>query len=397
MSNSALFIINYCLLFFSSLSQSSESDFYSRFLPKRISVVFVGDIMVHEEQLKSAFDRSACNYSFTGSFEDVREILIQSNLTVGNLETTLSGEDNIFSGYPLFNSPDELAFALKETGFDLLTTANNHCLDRGEYGLRRTLLVLDSLQIRHTGTFADSCEKKFTVVSVNGIEIAFLSYTYGTNGLSLPGNSTCFVNYIDTEKIHADISEAKNEGTDFTVVVLHYGTEYALHPSPCQRAFFDTIVSFGADAVIGMHPHVVQPFVWIIRPDREHASGHAFCAYSLGNFVSSQRTIPRDAGIILRLDIIMYSSGKTKISKVSFLPTYVQFKSSGGKYEVLIKDAVKALSLIASGETTGFSLYDTRRITAVAQSISAHIVSMSEGDSCAFDSAQGMFVFPGIN
>ncbi|MBN2363325.1 CapA family protein [candidate division WOR-3 bacterium] len=353
--------------------------------------------MVHDEQLKGAFDGYAGNYSFTGSFEDVREILIQSNLTVGNLETTLSGEDNIFSGYPLFNSPDELAFALKETGFDLLTTANNHCLDRGEYGLRRTLRVLDSLQIRHTGTFADSSEKKFTVVSVNGIEIAFLSYTYGTNGLSLPGNSTCFVNYIDAEKIHADISEAKNEGTNFTVVVLHYGTEYALRPSPGQKSFFDTIVTFGADAVIGMHPHVVQPFEWLDRSDREHASGHAFCAYSLGNFISSQRTVPRDAGIILKLDIVMYFSGKTKISKVSFLPTYVQFKPSGGKYEVLIKDAVKALSLFISGETAEFSPYDTRRITAIAQSLSVHVGSMSEADSCAFDSTQGMFVFPWIN
>ncbi len=365
----------------------------NKFKPNRASIVFVGDIMVHDEQLKGAYDRPMETYAFSDCFEDVSKFLSEAHFTVGNLETTLSGEDKIFSGYPLFNSPDELAFALKEAGFDLLTRANNHCLDRGEEGLLRTSAVLDSLGILHTGVFSDSSEKKYALVSINGIDIAFLSYTYGTNGLSLPQKSLCMINYISTEDISINVKNARADGASFVFVVLHYGTEYAMSPSGTQKALFDSLAFFGADAVIGMHPHVVQPMAWSNCGVELENGGKTFYAYSLGNFISSQRTIPRDAGLILRLDLICYPRGKTVISKISFLPTYVQFRPSSGKYDVRVIDALRAYDLISADVITSFSPYDKRRITSIVEEMPGRITGISEFYFCFLDTALGMFVF----
>ncbi|MBN1620105.1 CapA family protein [candidate division WOR-3 bacterium] len=349
--------------------------------------------MIHDEQLKGAFDRTTGVYDFSVCFNDVSKILSGAHFTVGNLETTLSGEDKIFSGYPLFNSPDELAFALKETGFDLLTRANNHCLDRGEEGLLRTSSLLDSLGIIHTGVFSDSFEKRYALVDVNGIQIAFLSYTYGTNGLSLPQNSSCIINYISTEDISNNIENARADGALFVCVIIHYGTEYAVNPSRTQKAFFDTLAFSGADAVIGMHPHVVQPMAFSNCLSGLDGRRKSFFAYSLGNFISSQRTVPRDAGVILGLDLLCYPWGKTVISKISFLPTYVRFRPSSGKYDISVLDAVKAYDLIRSGSSSDFSPYDKRRIISITEGLPEHITGMSSSYYCFFDTALGMFVF----
>ncbi|MBN1151157.1 CapA family protein [candidate division WOR-3 bacterium] len=363
------------------------SDFTLGLEPDIVSLVFVGDIMVHDEQLKGAKDAVSGEYDFSSSFDDVRNILSGADLTMGNLETTLAGEEKLFTGYPRFNSPDELAQALKETGFDLLTTANNHCLDRGEQGLVRTLEVLDSIGIYHTGTFRDSSEMDFLLISVKNIDIAFLSYTYGTNGLFLPKGSPCQVNYIDTENIKKAIHLADETGADAIVVILHYGTEYDLIPSARQKALFDSVSSFGADLVIGIHPHVVQPMN--LKNSPEDMLKLFF--YSLGNFISSQRTVPRDAGLILGVELKVYRSGWTFLSGVNFLPTYVQFKPENGKYDVRVIDATKAFSRIQSGDSLSFSSYDRSRIKKIAENLPCHFLSMTENLLSTYDSLTGFF------
>lgn len=384
-------LLKYFILSFFGIScfypENILNDFKNMLEPKRVFLVFVGDIMVHDEQLKGAKDPVSGEYDFSSSFEEVKGILSRADFTVGNLETTLAGEEAIFSGYPRFNSPDELAQALKESGFDLLTTANNHCLDRGEKGLLRTLDVLDSLGIYHTGTFRDSSEIDYILLSVKNIDLAFLSYTYGTNGLLLPKDSPCQVNYIRIEDISSDIYEAKENGAEAVIIILHYGTEYALRPSETQKNFFDSVASLGVDIVIGIHPHVVQPMDWINSPE----SRQTLFFYSLGNFLSSQRTVPRDAGLILGVELNLYRSGRILISKVNFLPTYVQFRPDRGKYDVRVIDALKAFYRIQSGDSFLYSNYDKTRIKKISTELPNHFISMNENLFLSYDSMSGFF------
>lgn len=262
----------------------------------RMSLLFIGDVMQHDSQIKAAYNVSAKAYDYSACFQFVKPYLASADLAIGNLEVTLAGSP--YKGYPQFSAPDELALTLKDAGLDILVTANNHCLDRGKKGLERTIMMLDSLDILHTGTFRDTVERMNDyplLVEKNGFKLALLNYTYGTNGI--PVTKPNVVNRIDTTIIRNDIANAKAQMPDAIIVFLHWGQEYQSLPNKWQRDVAAVCFDAGAKLVIGAHPHVLQPMEWRKESDQ-------LIAYSLGNFVSGQRDRYKNGGAMLKVDLM---------------------------------------------------------------------------------------------
>lgn len=261
----------------------------------RLSLLFAGDIMGHDSQIASAYDATKKKYDYTSCFQFMKPYVASVDMAIANLEVTLAGRP--YKGYPQFSSPDALAHTLKDMGFDALVTANNHCVDRGKKGLERTIKVLDSLQMPHTGTFKDSTSRAMEyplMLYKNGFTIALLNYTYGTNGL--PVTRPNIVNMIDTAMIRRDLVRAKGMKPDVIMVFTHWGSEYQSLPNKAQKDVTELCFRHGATLVIGAHPHVIQPMEW--RKEKNQ-----FVAYSLGNFVSGQRKRYTDGGSLAYLEL----------------------------------------------------------------------------------------------
>ena len=223
---------------------------------ERITLLFAGDLMQHTEQIKAA--KTPEGYDYSDCFKHVKEEISRADVAVANLEVTLGGQP--YRGYPAFSAPDEFLYAIKDAGFDVLLTANNHCLDRGKKGLERTILMLDSLQLPYAGTYVDSearLRRYPLLVEKNGFRIALLAYTYATNGLS-PVAPT-LVNYIDKEQMKEDILAARRMNPDVIIACMHWGVEYRSLPEKAEKELADWLIEQGVDHVIGSHPHVLQP------------------------------------------------------------------------------------------------------------------------------------------
>jgi poly-gamma-glutamate synthesis protein (capsule biosynthesis protein) len=215
-----------------------------------IKLVFTGDIMQHLPQVISAYDSINRNYNYYKCFQFIKPILENSDFAVGNFETTLAGKP--YNGYPQFSSPDELLKTLKDVGFKLLLTANNHCLDRGKIGLERTISLMDGLKIQHSGTFKDSSSRSKIypiMLTIKGIKIALFNYTYATNNISPTFPN--IVNYIDTNQISKDIEKARKAKPDFMIMTIHWGEEYKLEPNSSQRRIAMFCFRKGIDLIIG--------------------------------------------------------------------------------------------------------------------------------------------------
>jgi len=261
----------------------------------RLSLLFLGDVMQHDSQIADAFDRKTGQYDYRPCFQSVKPYIEAVDLAIGNLEVTLAGKP--YKGYPQFSAPDELLVALKDIGMDVIVTANNHSVDRGRHGIERTITLLDSFNIRHTGTFRSQKEKDELhplIVEKQGFRLAILNYTYGTNGLPVPKSS--IVNMLDTAEIRKDLAKAGSLNPDAIIVFPHWGAEYQSLPSKNQKEVAALCFRYGAHLVIGAHPHVVQPMEWR-RQDNQ------LVAYSLGNFVSGQRKRYTDGGAMIRIEL----------------------------------------------------------------------------------------------
>lgn len=295
-----------------------------------LSLTFIGDIMQHGPQIRGAYDPATDSYDYSSCFQYIAPSIRKADIAIANLEVTLAGPP--FSGYPTFSSPDELAVAAKNAGIDILITANNHSLDRRRKGLERTINVLDSLGIPHTGTFknAEMREKKYPlIIEKKGIKIALLTYTYGTNGI--PVTPPNVVNFIDTTQMKADIKRADKLNADFTIAVFHWGYEYNRLPNRQQKMLVKFSKKHGVDMVIGGHPHVLQPV--------EFEDGF-LAVYSLGNFVSNQRDRYKDGGMIATATLeIDEASRHTKAVQVSYQLVWVYKKTAVNKSEYYILPA----------------------------------------------------------
>lgn len=290
-----------------------------------LTLLFTGDIMGHDGQLASARNDSDGTYDYESVFSHIATYISSVDVATGNFEVTLGGPP--YRGYPAFSSPDELAVACHNAGFDILGTANNHSADRGQKGIFRTVRVLDSLGIRHTGTWISPGERDIIsplMICHKSMRIALLAYTYGTNGIVVPPPAT--VAYIDTLRAASDIRRAEWLDADLIVIFIHWGIEYDTLPSAEQKRTAAALQRAGADIIIGSHPHVVQP----VRAGAEAAAITDPVVWSMGNFVSNQRTRRRDGGIMIRLDI---TSGhdSTYVSDAGYVPTWVYTPVENGR------------------------------------------------------------------
>ena len=274
--------------------------------------------MQHEAQLKAALLEDG-TYDYTGCFTQVTPEIEAADIAVCNFETTLGGAP--YSGYPQFCSPDELAIAVRDAGFDIFLTANNHCLDRRNRGLIRTLDVLDSLGIGHLGTYRNQAERDSLypyILEHNGIRIALLNYTYDTNGI--PVAKPCIVNYIDTTQIKADVIRARLLHADCIIACMHWGTEYRLEPDRSQTMLEDWLYSIGVDHIIGGHPHVVQP---VRTQPHRYSIGRSLTVWSLGNYISNMSAPHTDQGLAVTL-YLKKNIFQTSMSGYDLHPNHTQ-------------------------------------------------------------------------
>ena len=300
------------LLTFHLSLKSQEGD------TSRLSLVFAGDIMGHDEQITGAWDPLTGNYNYEPTFRYVRSYIEQADIAVANLEVTLAGPP--YKGYPQFSSPDALAVAARDAGFDVFIQANNHAFDRGKAGFKRTLRMLDSLSIIHTGTFSDSVSRNLNyplILEKNNVRIALLNYTYGTNGIVVP--NPFIINRIDTFRIRQDLAKARLASPDFIIVTMHWGAEYERNENTLQQKLAAFLLKHGADAIIGSHPHVIQPVRLYPGVD---SMANKIVVYSQGNFVSNQRAQYKDGGILVELKLVK-TAGNTRIEDFSYMPTWV--------------------------------------------------------------------------
>ncbi|QSO52742.1 CapA family protein [Alicyclobacillus curvatus] len=312
---------------------------------KTIHIAAVGDVLMWRRQIASAKQEGGRSYAFDPMFREVAPYLRGADLTIGNLETTFSGREPAYqkrnqkTGWPMFNCPDELAGALRRAGFNVLTTANNHCMDRGIRGLKRTLGVLDRHGLRHTGTYRSRSESaKLLVANVKGVRVGVLAYTYGTNNIPVPRDSAWAVNRIWPTKIENDIARMKKHA-DLVIVVLHFGQEFHRFPNDKQKSLVKRLFYHGADVVLGVHPHVLQPMSLRSVRERSGRVAKKFVIYSLGNFISDRMlgNIHSDSGVIVNLTVTKDDKGVTSVQAVRTIPTWVhKFQRGGGtRFRVL--------------------------------------------------------------
>jgi poly-gamma-glutamate capsule biosynthesis protein CapA/YwtB (metallophosphatase superfamily) len=305
--------------------------------PIRITVAAVGDVLPQDSILEAVRDPGTGSYDFESVFAPVAPYLAGADYTVANLETRLAGPEKGYSGYPLMNSPTELAYALSSAGVDLMATANNHSLDMGWEGIVGTLDRLDTAGLVHVGTYRSSQERGTpVVVDIHGIKVAFLNYTASLNGLTPPGEHEGYaVNTIDPDVIAADASTARTWGADVVIAMLHFGDEYERVPSEEQVEVSQEILSRGVDVIIGAHPHVAQPIAHVVQYSSWRVVGK-YIAFSLGNFLSSQRWRYSDSGLVAYVHIEKQGL-RAVVTGVSYLPVYVQRSAAESpvRYRVL--------------------------------------------------------------
>lgn len=299
----------------------------------------VGDIMSHMPQLPGAYNKEEDSYNFEPYFEPIQNLLVDGDWVMANLETPIAGKDIGYSGYPTFNAPNELADALWNSGFNILSTANNHSLDKGEKGILRTLETVQDLGFITAGTAASEEEaERPVIVEHNDIAMGILSYTYGTNGIPIPQGKDYLVNLIDKEKIIEDMKKLREAGADVITIALHFGNEYQTQPTEEQKTLARELIAAGATIIAGSHPHVLQPYEVVDTIDVNGNETQGLIIYSMGNFISNQRGESKDYGGIFRVDIRKHhSTGKIELTNIEVTPTWVhRYKPDQHyRYEIL--------------------------------------------------------------
>ncbi len=317
-----------------------------------VKIIFAGDLMGHMPQHNAALQPDG-SYDYAPCFRYIKDYVHSADLAILNLEVPLAGKP--YSGYPQFSAPDALAADAKEAGFDIMTTANNHCMDRGQKGLERTLRALDSLGIPHLGTYRDRRQHDTEhplMVERNGLRIALLCYTYGTNGIPVVAPNV--VNFIDTAEMARDLAEAHRRHADFVITLIHWGIEYATHSNSEQEQTARWLLEHGCDAVIGGHPHVVQNFTLDAIPGNGRYP--EVVVYSMGNLVSNQRDVNTDGGIMIELTLTKNADSQYVSQQCRYFPYWVHRGTVDGLYQYYIVPSTDAVAYPESYQIGGSDL-----------------------------------------
>jgi len=334
-------------------------------------LMVAGDVMSHMPITEDAFVAETGAYDYSHMMAEAAAQLALADYAVANLETTLSGGPK-YSGYPAFNSPDALAYDVKEAGFDLLATANNHSKDKGVKGIFRTLDVLDEAGLAHVGTHRSQEERDensgIHVADVGGISVAFLSYTYGLNGYTLEADQMYAVNLFnkdyyttlsdpDYDLLASDMAAARALDTDLIAVIIHWGNEYKDAPNRHQTGMAEFLVGQGADLVLGGHPHVLQPYETITAPGWDGTEQEGFVCYSLGNFISNQQELPTKTTVVLDLELTQDPDTlETTVTDVRYTPYFMLHRNEqpAGQRRHLV-NVHDAMAEYESGDTSRIS------------------------------------------
>ena len=321
-----------------------------------IKLSAVGDILVHESQLLSQYNQDTKQYDFTNNFRFVKPYIESSDIAIANLETTLAGEKKKYTGYPTFNTPDAIVDALRDTGFDVLSAANNHILDRGSEGVLRTSEVIRSKGLDLIGIRKAAEDIPFVIKDVKGIKLGFTNYAFETqringnktlNSLIIPKEvepliDTFNYDYLDEDllKIKERINQMKASGAEVIVFSMHWGTEYQRQPNEYQKKIAKALADYGVDIILGTHPHVLEPIDYI---ESNTSNKKTLVVYSMGNFISNQcferlnNRYPEDGTIVnitLKKDL---KKNIITIKEVNYIPTWVHREPNGTNftYEIL--------------------------------------------------------------
>ncbi len=304
----------------------------------------IGDVMCHNTQYIDAYDSDTGTYDFSYVFDNISSYTKTADICIGNLETSFAGEDRGYSNYPTFNSPDSLADSLKSIGVDVLSTAGNHALDMGFSGLSRTIDVLDKADISHLGTYkTQEDQDKVLIKYVKGVKIAFIDYTYGTNGISVPSDKKFCINLIDKDLIKKHIETAKNQNADMIVACMHWGTEYQTKQNSEQEELADFLFQNGVNVIIGNHPHVIQPMEKRTVTLEDGSTRDGFVVYALGNFICDQNAVNTRDSIILNLKITKHTDGSITIDNYDYVPIYMYKDTFVSKHKMKILDINKTI------------------------------------------------------
>ncbi|MBC5629574.1 CapA family protein [Clostridium sp. NSJ-6] len=322
-----------------------------------IEIVATGDILIHKEILETQYNSETDEYDFNNNFKYIKKYLEKADLAIGNLETTLSGIENYgFSGYPSFNSPDSLADAMKSAGYDIVANMNNHCLDRDVNGYYRTRKTLVDRGFDVIGTRESIDDKRYIIKDVKGINVGVISYGYtmtvedgnfGVNGISIPYDLLQLMNYYHPDTLENDMLNMKEQielmredGAEVIVFYMHWGDEYELEPNDIQKQIAQFLADEKVDIIFGTHPHSLQPIDMIQSSD---GSSDTAVVYSMGNFLSSQRTerignpYTEDGAIVsVKVNKDMETNEIT-VDIPTYIPTWVNWYGKDAKlfYEVV--------------------------------------------------------------
>ena len=278
-----------------------------------LSILFMGDVMQHRQQLHSALipgtdSTLSSSYDYSSYFAHVQHFIDEADFTVANMEFCLGGPP--YTGYPSFSAPEALAEEAAEAGIDLFLCANNHICDKGRRGLVSSLEKYGKIGVPVTGVYRDSLdelEHNPFIAEIGGVRVAFINFTYGTNGIRVP--EPFIVNMMDKEKVREAFVMAREKEADIIIALPHWGQEYTTVPDSRQREWAEFLLECGADAVIGSHPHVVQPVEFPV-------------AYSMGNFISNMSLRNTELGLMMILRIAVTSYGDSYVAGLEAVPVW---------------------------------------------------------------------------
>ncbi len=375
----------------SSVSSSQLKKEDKNKVVSQATVVNTGDLLLHNPVLKGAL-KSDGSYDFSAFFPKIKKYFDSADLAVANLEVTLGGtESGEYKGYPNFNVPDNFIDECKNSGIDVLLTANNHCYDTGLFGLKRTVKILKEKKVEYLGTKETTSDHTYIIRNVNGIKIGMVCYTYenkcetagrkSINGAVISTEANSLINSFSYENLPGFYTEAesiikgmKTNGADCVVFYMHWGEEYQLKENTQQKNIAQKLCDLGTDVIVGGHPHVVQPMEMLTSSD---GLKQTVCLYSMGNALSNQRLEElksecpggqTEDGVLFYYTFTKYGDGSVKLTSTDVIPTWVKktgerYKANYTIYPLENAQAVSSLGLDSNNQAQALKSYERTKAT----------------------------------